>query len=431
MKKLILFGTGHDGEEALVFFGSEYIYCYTDNDTAKIGTQMHRKEVIDPNQLKEYNDAYDIVVAISKSRWMMFSVACQLRRMGIEEFSVYADIRKHFKSGLEFIQRDRERYPYEQESVSEIYKLQLDYIVRHTDRIRTDYYRNQLDSLTQNMDSSVLKPATGELRRRQLWIVALLNEFLMRLKQETGIVPALADGTLLGAVRHGGFIPWDDDIDISVLHEDFLRLVAYFEEADDMDVFYLSMKNGEESWRNSEGIDYRDSTKRYLVAYSFGYLSIFLNMKSPYMRQNVSVCDIFPLRYMSNAMSVEGYKNEIDRRLALLKKNVDDMDSTLRSMAENSDLYCLKSNRIGYGFDFLVYISYWSEIQGRGASKRKIWDITDYLPLQELSFEGYLFGVPRNYQKWLADEYGEDYKKLSQRVGIYVHDKERIFKEYY
>lgn len=434
MRKIILFGTGHDGKEALTFFSPEYIYCYTDNDTAKIDTEIYGKKVIEPKQLEDYKDTYDIVIAISKNRWMMFSVACQLRRMGIEHFSVYTDIKKHYKSGLEFIQRDRSMYPYEQESVSEIYKQQLDYIIRHTDRIRTDYYRKQLDSFTQNMDASALNPATGELRRTQLWTVSLLNELLTRIKRETDIIPALADGTLLGAVRHGGFIPWDDDIDISVLYEDFLKLVAYFESADDMDVFYLTTKNGgrgEEIWRNPEGIDYRDSTKRYLIAYSYGYLSVFLNMKSPYMRQNVSVCDIFPLRYMPDVMNAEVYRHEVDRATALLKKNVDDMDGILRSMAEIPDLYCQKSNSIGYGIDFLAYISYWGELQGRGILKRRFWNITDYLPLQELSFEGYLFKVPHNYQKWLEDEYGEDYKKLPQRVGIYVHDKERIFREYY
>lgn len=82
-----------------------------------------------------------------------------------------------------------------------------------------------------------------ESSKRQLQLVQihLLDEFAAICKKHN-LTYWIDFGTLLGAVRHGGFIPWDDDIDVSMPIPDYEKFLTIAEEALPKDIFLQTEK---------------------------------------------------------------------------------------------------------------------------------------------------------------------------------------------
>lgn len=66
------------------------------------------------------------------------------------------------------------------------------------------------------------------LRKAQMRLLDMLVE-IDNICKKHNITYWIDGGTPLGAIRHGGFIPWDDDIDIALLRKDYLRLIKILE----------------------------------------------------------------------------------------------------------------------------------------------------------------------------------------------------------
>lgn len=75
-----------------------------------------------------------------------------------------------------------------------------------------------------------------DMRRIQLDIMDEIHRMCL----EHGLTYYLAYGSLLGAVRHGGFIPWDDDTDILMLRADYEELLTNFDQWRSSDRFALA-----------------------------------------------------------------------------------------------------------------------------------------------------------------------------------------------
>ena len=67
-------------------------------------------------------------------------------------------------------------------------------------------------------------PDGSLLRRQQMRMLEILLE-VDKICKKHNIRYWLSSGTLIGAMRHDGFIPWDDDLDIEMMRSDYLRLM--------------------------------------------------------------------------------------------------------------------------------------------------------------------------------------------------------------
>lgn len=120
-----------------------------------------------------------------------------------------------------------------------------------------------------------IRPMTDDdIKCASLQILIEIDSFC----QKNNIKYSLAYGTLLGAIRHKGFIPWDDDIDVLMLREDYDKFVDSFNK-DKTKPFSIST------------IDY-DKEYRYPFAKVFNNKTI--KDEHTYMKYGICV-DVFPI----------------------------------------------------------------------------------------------------------------------------------------
>ncbi len=253
------------------------------------------------------------------------------------------------------------------------------------------------------------------LRQLQMVELEMLIE-LDRICRKCGIRYTLTGGTLLGAVRHGGFIPWDDDADVSMMREEYEKFRKACETELDKERFYFQDMRNTAGYRWGYGKMRRKDTL-FLREYQ---------QDMPY-KQGVFI-DIFPRDGVP-----DGRIGEKLHKFACFCVRKTLWSPVGKKAHPNifmrkwfAILYRLSGTVIYKIYDYLVKVSNKKETQyvraltfpvpnGYKGYKRE-W----YAESVNIEFEGHTFMANRHYREWLEQEFG-DYMKLPPEVQRKVH----------
>ncbi len=261
---------------------------------------------------------------------------------------------------------------------------------------------------------------------KQAWAAALMVlAEIDRICTKYGIEYFADWGTLIGVVRHGGFVPWDDDLDICMKREDYIRFREVADRELSPEYVIHDYERQENHWLfiaricNTRNINF---SKEHLDKFhNFPYISAIDIFVQDYVYRDPDKenerCDSikYLLAVADGIINEEFNKSTIETNLSEIECKygvIFDRGASARNLG--IAIYKLIEKRLGETpeseADNLVQLFPWGIKGVQGLPKRY------YEHIIRLPFENTTIPVPACYAKVLANRYG-DYLKIHKIWG--------------
>ena len=269
--------------------------------------------------------------------------------------------------------------------------------------------KHQLAGDTMKEDFSKYNGEGTQLRKAQLKMLEILKT-VDAICRKHHIDYWIDAGTLLGAVRHKGFIPWDDDIDISVKREDYKRMREIMQQELPENLVFVD-------WTTDK--NYFDACGRVKMRNTYTEIPMYR-----YQKEQGLWVDIFPMETLSTYQEkVWGerifgkvFRHAHNEGKAVKKSLLDYWITRLIALVLYPFAYLIisifrwrgrrNSNLITYGFALCtVYPKHKAE-----------W----IFPTTDIEFEGIIVRAPHDFDKYLTEFYG-DYMQVPPEEKRITH----------
>ncbi|MEO1953812.1 MAG: LicD family protein [Campylobacterales bacterium] len=266
-----------------------------------------------------------------------------------------------------------------------------------------------------------------QLHNKILEIIEYFDKFC----KDNGITYYLMGGSALGAMRHQGFIPWDDDFDVFMDYENYMRFLDIADKKLDKNRFYFQKEN----------------TKEWLLYFSKirmnGTTFIEENLKDKQMHHGIYI-DIMCLNGASSIKSIRYIQYLSARVLSAIALSHSSYKTN--SLAKKVMLYLAKyiDNDIVKS-NLLRFVRYFNNKEhtlvghffGRASFDKTSFDKSYLGKPRYVKFEKLMLPVPSEVEKYLTLRYGKEYMKLpSDEVKAQypshacIVDTQKSYKEY-